>query len=191
MKLSRSTVVVLAGLAFVGGLGVHFSIPETSPSIVAPQAQKAPFQERVQEAVALWQPQSSGSGNYQASDVLATLQKDERAIITLPSGNQYSLRLDQRSSDKGVEQLLATVDPDGRPGFALFTLGEERMFGTLNTPEGVYELVGTQASFTLSRALEIDAARRLGEDYKIKDSSAEALVAQEKKQMPIDLGPKQ
>jgi hypothetical protein len=191
VKLSRSTVVVLAGLAFVGGLGVYFSIPETSPSIVAPQAQKAPFQERVQEAVALWQPQSSGSGNYQASDVLATLQKDERAIITLPSGNQYSLRLDQRSSDKGVEQLRATVDPDGLPGFALFTLGEERMFGTLNTPEGVYELVGTQASFTLSRALEIDAARRLGEDYKIKDSSAEALVAQEKKQMPIDLGPKQ
>ncbi|MGB0187925.1 MAG: hypothetical protein ACPF9H_04805 [Aequoribacter sp.] len=191
MKLSRSTVVVLAGLAFVGGLGVYFSIPENSPSIVAPQAQKAPFQERVQEAVALWQPQSSRSGNYQASDVLATLQKDERAIITLPSGNQYSLRLDQRSSDKGVEQLRATVDPDGLPGFALFTLGEERMFGTLNTPEGVYELVGTQASFTLSRALEIDAARRLGEDYKIKDSSAEALVAQEKKQMPIDLGPKQ
>ena len=190
MKLSRSTVVVLAGLAFVGGLGVYFSIPETSPSIVALQAQKAPFQERVQEAVALWQPQSSGSGNYQASDVLETLQKDERAIITLPSGNQYSLRLDQRSSDKGVEQLRATVDPDGLPGFALFTLGEERMFGTLNTPEGVYELVGTQASFTLSRALEVDAARRIGEDYKIKPVSQEEALMQDVKQAPVDLGPK-
>ena len=186
MKLSPSTVVVLAGLAFVGGLGVYFSIPETSPSIVAPQAQKAPFQ----EAVALWQPQSSGSGNYQASDVLATLQKDERAIITLPSGNQYSLRLDQRSSDKGVEQLRATVDPDGLPGFGLFTLGEERMFGTLNTPEGVYELVGTPTSFTLRRAVDVDAERRQGKDYKIKPVSQEEALIQDVKQVPVDLGPK-
>lgn len=191
MKVSRSTIVVLAGLAFVGGLGVYFSAPETSSSVVVPQAQEASVQERVQEAVALWQPLSSESSNYRASDVLTTLQKDEQATITLPSGNQYSLRLDQRSSDGGVEQLLATVDPDGLPGFALFTLGEKRMFGTLNTPEGVYELVGTQADFTLKRASEIDAARRLGRDYKIKDSSAEALVAQEKKQIPVDLGPKQ
>lgn len=190
MKLSRSTIVVLAGLAIVGGLGVYLSDPETSPSAGLPQAQKAPLQERGQESVALWQPQPSGSGNYRASDVLATLQEDEQAVITLPSGNQYTLRVDRRSSDEGVEQLLATVDPDGLPGFALFTLGEDRMFGTLNTPEGVYELVGTVASFTLRRAVEIDAARRQGEDYKIKVAEVSAASAQDKKQEPVDLGPK-
>jgi len=192
VKLSRSTIGVLAGLTFVGGLGVYLRAPEavlsevisTTPSGLAQKSDKE------SGAVALWQSSSSNPDGYQASPALLTLQETEQATITLPSGNQYSLRVDQRSSDQGVEQLLATVDPEGLPGFALFTLGEERMFGTLNTPEGVYELVGTQASFTLRRASDIDAARRLGEDYKIKDSSAEALVAQETKQVPVDLGPK-
>ena len=192
MKLSRSTIVVLAGLTFVGGLGVYLRAPEvvlsevisTTPLELAQKVDQDP------EAVALWQSSSSNPDSYQASSALLTLREADRASITLPSGSQYSLRVDRRSSDQGVEQLLATVDPDGLPGFALFTLGEERMFGTLNTPEGVYELVGTQANFTLRRAANIDAARRLGEDYKIKDSSYEALVAQETKQAPVDLGPK-
>ena len=192
MKLSRSTIGVLAGLTFVGGLGVYLRAPEvvlsevisTTPLELAQKVDQDP------EAVALWQSSSSNPDSYQASSALLTLREADRASITLPSGSQYSLRVDRRSSDQGVEQLLATVDPDGLPGFALFTLGEERMFGTLNTPEGVYELVGTQANFTLRRAANIDAARRLGEDYKIKDSSYEALVAQETKQAPVDLGPK-
>jgi hypothetical protein len=192
VKLSRSTIVVLAGLTFVGGLGVYLRAPEvvlsevisTTPLELAQKVDQDP------EAVALWQSSSSNPDSYQASSALLTLREADRASITLPSGSQYSLRVDRRSSDQGVEQLLATVDPDGLPGFALFTLGEERMFGTLNTPEGVYELVGTQANFTLRRAANIDAARRLGEDYKIKDSSYEALVAQETKQAPVDLGPK-
>ena len=190
MKLSRSTIGVLAGLTFVGGLGVYLRAPEIVLSEVTSTAQQELAQKAEPKAVALWQSSSSNPDGYQASPALLTLQEAEQAIITLPSGNQYSLRVNQRSSDQGVEQLLATVDPEGLPGFALFTLGEERLYGTLNTPEGVYELVGTQASFTLRRASDIDAARRLGEDYKIKDSSAEALVAQETKQVPVDLGPK-
>ncbi len=192
MKLSRSTIGVFAGLTFVGGLGVYLRAPEvvlsevtsTAPSELTQKAEQEP------ETVALWQSSSSNPDGYEASPALLTLQEAEQATITLPSGNQYSLRVDQRSSDQGVEQLLATVDPEGLPGFALFTLGQERLYGTLNTPEGVYELVGTQASFTLRRASDIDAARRFGEDYKIKDSSAEALVAEEAKQVSVDLGPK-
>jgi hypothetical protein len=190
VKLSRSTIGVIAGLTFVGGLAVYFSTPKISPHSVAPQAQEASVQDGVTQLAALWQPLSSESDKYEASDALATLQEDERALVTLPSGNQYPLRVDQRSSDQGVEQLLATVDPDGLPGFALVTMGKEQIFGTLNTPEGVYELVGTQANFTLRRASDIDARRRQGEDYKVKSSSAEALLAQDTKQVPTDLGPK-
>ena len=190
MRLARSTIVVLALIAFVGGVWVYFSAPETSTSAVVGQAQKNPLQETAFKAVSLWQLSSSNPDSYQASDVLSTLQANEQALITLPSGNQYSLRVDQRSSDQGVEQLLATVDPDGLPGFALVTMGKEQIFGTLNTPEGVYELVGTQANFTLRRASDIDATRRQGEDYKVKSSSAEALLAQDTKQVPTDLGPK-
>jgi hypothetical protein len=169
---------------------MYFSATRTSSPIATLQVQQDSVQDVVKPLAALWQPLSSESDQYQASDVLATLKKDERVAITLPSGNQYSLRLDQRSSDYGVEQLLATVDPEGLPGFALLTLGEERIFGTLNTPEGVYELVGTQANFALRRASDIDAARRQGEDYKIKDAAVSAALAHETKQVPTDLGPK-
>ena len=169
---------------------MYFSATRTSSPIATLQVQQDSVQDVVKPLAALWQPLSSESDQYQASDVLATLKKDERVAITLPSGNQYSLRLDQRSSDYGVEQLLATVDPEGLPGFALLTLGEERIFGTLNTPEGVYELVGTQANFILRRAVDVDADRRQGEDYRIKELSAETALTQDTKQVATDLGPK-
>lgn len=199
MKPSRTTIVVLAGLALVGGLGVYLNAPETSLSLGLSQTQpdraegaleQEPKQVLKPQPSVLWQPLSSESDKYQASDVMATLKEDEQAIITLPSGSQYSLRLDRRSSGEGVEQLLATVDPEGLPGFALLTLGEERMYGTLNTPEGVYELVGTQTNFTLRRALEIDGIRRQGPDYKIRERSPEQPATAEKKQMPTVLGAK-
>jgi hypothetical protein len=190
VKLSRSTIGVLAGLTFVGGLGVYLRAPEVVLSEVTSTAPSELAQKAEPKAVALWQSSSSNPDGYQASPALLTLQETEQATITLPSGNQYSLRVDQRSSDQGVEQLLATVDPDGLPGFALITMGEERMFGALNTPEGVYELVGTPASFTLRRASEIDATRRQGEDYKIKDAAVGTALAQDTKQVPVDLGPK-
>lgn len=196
MKPSRTTIVVLAGLALVGGLGVYLNAPETSLSLGLSQTQPDRAEGALEQVLkpqpsVLWQPLSSESDKYQASDVMATLKEDEQAIITLPSGSQYSLRLDQRRSGEGVEQLLATVDPEGLPGFALFTLGEERMYGTLNTPEGVYELVGTQTNFTLRRALEIDGIRRQGPDYKIRERSPEQPATAEKKQMPNVFGAKQ
>ena len=190
MKLARSTIVVLALIVFVGGLWVYMSTPKTARGVVDPQTQSVLSQDRGQDAVVLWQPLSAESERFQASDGLASLQQTEYALITLSSGNQYSLRVDRRSSDQGVEQLLATVDPDGLPGFALITMGEERMFGTLNTPEGVYELVGTQANFILRRAVDVDADRRQGEDYRIKELSAETALTQDTKQVPTDLGPK-
>ena len=189
MKLARSTIVVLALIAFAGGLWVYLSTPKAGRG-VEQQTQRAVSQDSDQYTAALWRPSLTEPQRYQTSDVFTSLQQTEYASITLPSGNQYPLRLDRRSSDQGVEQLLATVDPDGLPGFALITMGEEQMFGTLNTPEGVYELVGTPESFTLRRASEIDAARRLGEDYKVKGGSDEALLAQDTKQAPTDLGPK-
>ncbi|MDG0979993.1 MAG: hypothetical protein P8O79_09690 [Halieaceae bacterium] len=141
-------------------------------------------------ATLLWSQSKTATSAYTLQSPLGVLREGERTLISLPSGSQYTLEVNTTEFGQGVQQIMGTVDPDGLPGFALFTIGEDRLFGTLNTPEGVYELVGTQANFTLRRAQDIDAERRLGTDYKVKESLADTALAQDKK-LPTDLGPKQ
>jgi hypothetical protein len=141
-------------------------------------------------ATPLWSQSEAAEPAYTLLSPLGSLREGERTLISLPLGGQYTLEVNTTEFGQGVQQIMGTVDPDGMPGFALFTIGEDRLFGTLNTPEGVYELVGTQANFTLRRAQDIDGERRLGTDYKVKESLADTALAQDKK-LPTDLGPKQ
>lgn len=175
MNISRSRVLVLA-LASVTGLLLYFSAGHIESALMKIKTQNFFADDASQSPAELWQPLSSAQDRFHTNLSLATLQVNEQILITLPSGNSYPLRLDRRSKGQDVEQLYATVDPDGQSGFALLTIGAERVYGTLNTPEGVYELLGTQTNFLLKRSIDIDLDRQKGLDYKVRERSEEAII---------------
>ena len=179
IRLSSAVVVLTLALASAGGMFAYLKSRHTGPVLTNVETQNLFADDALQPTAELWLPLSSASDTFQASGSLATLRVNEQVFITLPSGNSYPLRLDRRSTELDVEQLFATVDPNGRPGFALLTIGAKRMYGTLNTPEGVYELLGTQTNFRLKRSVDIDIDRRKGPDYIVRERSEEEIVRPE------------
>ena len=54
-------------------------------------------------------------------------------------------------------------------GFGLITQVGDSLVGTLNTPEGVFELFGGSTNLRIERASDIDGPRREGIDYRIRE----------------------
>ena len=184
MKRSRSAIVFLTLMLAAGGVFAYLKWGNIEPVLTNVETQDFFADDALQSPAELWLPLSSESDAFQASESLATLRVNEQVLITLPSGNSYPLRLDRRSKGRDVEQLYATVDPDGQSGFALLTIGAERVYGTLNTPEGVYELLGTQTNFRLKRSIDIDSDRQKGLDYKVRERLEEEIVRSKNNQGP-------
>jgi hypothetical protein len=117
-----------------------------------------------------------------AASFVSELTENGNSAITLDSGNTYAIRLNSSREENGIQQLYTTVDPNGRPGFGLITLRGGSIVGTLNTPEGVFEIFGTQKNFRVVRAIDVDGPRRLGADYMARERGV---------QLPIDASSKQ
>ena len=112
---------------------------------------------------------ADGSNQYELAANLSELTPSESFQITLPSGASYELRIDDVSQNDQVFQSKARIIAPNMEGFGLLTQVGDSLVGTLNTPEGVFELFGASAKLRIERATDIDGARREGVDYRIRE----------------------
>jgi len=133
-----------------------------------------------------WSLGSSGSKTrVLLTQSLDTLTNQSALLISLPSGNDYQARVVGIKGDSNVLQVQAKVTAVNYEGFALITESEGTIVGTFNTPEGVYELFGQPSELTLVRASDLDAERRLGVDFQVKEEAGAEPLPQKKIQTPV------
>jgi len=148
--------------------------PNDNPSVVsvAPQS--------------LWSLDATGSkAKAVLTQSLSALNTQSALLISLPSGNDYQARVVGIKGDSNVLQVQAKVTAVNYEGFALITESEGTIVGTFNTPEGVYELFGQPSELTLVRASDLDAERRLGVDFQVKEEAGAEPLPQKKIQTPV------
>lgn len=114
---------------------------------------------------------ADGSNQYELAANLSELSPSESFLITLPSGSSYELRIDEVSQNDQVFQSKTRIMGPTMEGFGLLTQVGDSLVGTLNTPEGVFELFGGSANLRIERASDIDGSRREGIDYRIREPS--------------------
>jgi len=115
------------------------------------------------------------------------LFKEGRGDLALPTGSTFELSVNAIERNSGVEQIFATVDPNGQPGFGLITVKNQQVVGTFNTPEGVYEMFGTRDNVQIKRASEIDGPRRLGTDFMVRPGGTPLSLPREGKTIEIQI----
>ena len=134
----------------------------------------------------LWSLGSSGSKTkVLLTQSLDTLTNQSALLISLPSGNDYQARVVGIKGASNLLQVQAKVTAVNYEGFALITESEGTIVGTFNTPEGVYELFGQPRELTLVRASDLDAERRLGVDFQVKEEAGAEPLPQKKIQTPV------
>ena len=112
---------------------------------------------------------------------------DGRSNLVLPTGSAFELAVNAVERNGGVEQIFATVDPNGQPGFGLITVKNQQVVGTFNTPEGVYEMFGTRDNVQIKRASEIDGPRRQGTDFMIRPGGTALSLPRDGKTIDIQI----
>ena len=110
-----------------------------------------------------------------------------RSNLVLPTGSAFELAVNAVERNGGVEQIFATVDPNGQPGFGLITVKNQQVVGTFNTPEGVYEMFGTRDNVQIKRASEIDGPRRQGTDFMIRPGGTALSLPRDGKTIDIQI----